>query len=93
MVKFDVMQFPGQGNRVLIEVIDDAEGTPGSSRQYTRFKSEVLPELKKHFNNEEEPFSEKFEELLNKYQFTVADHKWHTENRVIINSYKIETKE
>jgi len=93
MVKFNVMQFPGQGNRVAIEIIDDAEGTPGSSRQYTRFRSEVLPELKKHFNNEEAPFSEKLEELLNKHQFTIADHKWSTESLVIINSYKIDTKE
>lgn len=42
MVKFDLVLTDG---RIHVETIDDAEGTPGSSRQYTRFNAECKPEL------------------------------------------------
>lgn len=42
MVKFDLVLTNG---RIHVETIDDAEGTPGSSRQYTRFNAECKPEL------------------------------------------------
>lgn len=42
MVKFDLVLANG---RIHVETIDDAEGTPGSSRQYTRFNAECKPEL------------------------------------------------
>lgn len=42
MVKFDLVLTDG---RIHVETIDDAEGTPGASRQYTRFNAECKPEL------------------------------------------------
>ena len=42
MVKFDLVLSDG---RIHVETIDDAEGTPGSSRQYARFNAECKPEL------------------------------------------------
>lgn len=36
--------------KLKIELIDDAEGTPGSSRQYTRFK-EHISEFEQAWNN------------------------------------------
>lgn len=48
MVKFDLVLTDG---RILVESIDDAEGTPGSSRQYTRFNAECKPELEQVLSN------------------------------------------
>lgn len=42
MVKFD---FVFTGDLILVETVDDAECTPGSSRQYTRFNTECKPKL------------------------------------------------
>ena len=42
MVKFDLVLSDG---RIHVETFDDAEGTPGASRQYTRFNAECKPEL------------------------------------------------
>ena len=47
MVKFDLVLTNG---RIHVETIDDAEGTPGSSRQYTRFNAECKPELEQAVN-------------------------------------------
>ena len=44
MVKFDLVLTDG---RIHVETIDDAEGTPGASRQYTRFNAECKPELER----------------------------------------------
>ena len=46
MVKFDLVLTNG---RIHVETIDDAECTPGASRQYTRFNAECKPELDKLF--------------------------------------------
>lgn len=48
MVKFDLVLTNG---RIHVETIDDAEGTPGSSRQYTRFNAECKPELEQVLSN------------------------------------------
>jgi len=48
MVKFDLVLTDG---RIHVETIDDAEGTPGSSRQYTRFNAECKPELEQVLSN------------------------------------------
>lgn len=47
MVKFDLVLTNG---RIHVETVDDAEGTPGSSRQYTRFNAECKPELEQAVN-------------------------------------------
>lgn len=36
--------------KITVETIDDAEGTPGASRQYIRFNSVVKPKLEKALN-------------------------------------------
>jgi len=43
MVKFLLHFSP----KITVKTIDDAEGTPGASRQYTRFNAIVKPKLKK----------------------------------------------
>lgn len=48
MVKFDLVLTDG---RIHVETIDDAEGTPGASRQYTRFNAECKPELEQFLSN------------------------------------------
>lgn len=47
MVKFDLVLTDG---RIHVETIDDAESTPGSSRQYTRFNAECKPDLEQAVN-------------------------------------------
>ncbi len=47
MVKFDLVLTKG---KIHVETIDDAEGTPGASRQYTRFNAECKPELEQAVN-------------------------------------------
>lgn len=44
MVKFDLVLTKG---KIRIETIDDAESTPGTSRQYIRFNAECKPDLEK----------------------------------------------
>lgn len=46
MVKF-LLNF---GPKITVKTIDDAEGTPGASRQYTRFNSIVKPKIEKVMN-------------------------------------------
>ena len=48
MVKFDLVL---TDDRIHVETIDDAESTPGSSRQYTRFNAECKPELNQVLSN------------------------------------------
>lgn len=47
MVKFK-LDFVAE--KTKIELVDDAEGTPGTSRQYTRFKK-LIPEFERAWNN------------------------------------------
>ena len=46
MVKFLLHFSP----KIVVKTIDDAEGTPGASRQYTRFNSIVKPKIEKLMN-------------------------------------------
>lgn len=46
MVKFLLHFSP----KIVVKTIDDAEGTPGASRQYTRFNSIVKPKIEKVMN-------------------------------------------
>lgn len=46
MVKF-LLQF---SPKITVKTIDDAEGTPGASRQYTRFNAIVKPKIEKVMN-------------------------------------------
>lgn len=46
MVKFLLHFSP----KITVKTIDDAEGTPGASRQYTRFNAIVKPKIEKVMN-------------------------------------------
>ena len=46
MVKFLLHFSP----KIVVKTIDDAEGTPGASRQYTRFNPIVKPKIEKVMN-------------------------------------------
>lgn len=91
MVKFKIDWY--NSNKFKFETIDDAEGTPGSSRQYTRFNSEVKPELIKYLKENKGMSFIEFENCLNKYDFKVVN-QWNTlENGLITNYYNIESTE
>lgn len=73
MVKFDLVLTNG---RIHVETIDDAEDTPGSSRQYTRFNAECKPELDKLFETcgpDNWLFNERFMSVLADHQFECRD--------------------
>lgn len=93
MVKFEINTFDGKHK---VRIIDDAEGTPGSSRQYTRFNAEVLLDLNTMLETSEKPFTE-IVDVLKKHNFVIKDHKFKINNvhgeRYTTNTYKIETKE
>lgn len=46
MLKFNI-----NFKKRVIETVDNAEGTPGASRQYTRFNSVVKPKLEEILNS------------------------------------------
>lgn len=91
MVKFKIDWT--NSNKFKFETIDDAEGTPGASRQYTRFNSEVKPELIKYLKENKGISFVEFEKCLNKHNFEVVN-QWNTlENGLITNYYNIESTE
>lgn len=94
MVKFEIDLYDGK--IFVFNVIDDAEGTPGTSRQYTRFNADVLPELKEAMPKSEVPFAD-LETILDKHNFKIVHHKFQVKNfhneRYINNKYIIKTKE
>ena len=71
MVKFD---FVLNNGRIHVETIDDAEGTPGSSRQYTRFNAECRPELEQVLSNLSGPGST--DAWMDAIIFTLAKHNF-----------------
>ena len=90
MVKFDLVLTDG---RIHVETIDDAEGTPGASRQYTRFNAECKPELEQavHILTSDNSVDQKVDTLLGvlaKHNFMktnvihIADAEGHLTNRI-----------
>lgn len=90
MVKFDLVLTDG---RIHVETIDDAEGTPGSSRQYTRFNAECKPELEQavHILTADNSADQKVDTILGvlaKHNFMktnvihIADAEGHLTNRI-----------
>ena len=91
MVKFNIHWFETccDFDKFSVEVIDDAERTPGSSRQYTRFNSKVKPEIEKLLNDDKITFKD-LEKFLKKHKFKIVD-QWNTEeDEVIVNHYIID---
>lgn len=90
MVKFDLVLTDG---RIHVETIDDAEGTPGASRQYTRFNAECKSELEQavHLLTADNSVDQKVDTILAvlaKHNFMktnvihIADAEGHLTNRV-----------
>lgn len=91
MVKFKIDWT--NSNKFKFETIDDAEGTPGASRQYTRFNSEVKSELIKYLKENKGMSFAEFEKRLNAHNFEVVN-QWNTlENGLITNYYNVESTE
>jgi hypothetical protein len=70
MVNFDI--FVDNRGRIAIRTIDDAEGTPGMSRQYTRFNAECKPELVKYWNDNQELVNlntKEYRDILKRHEF------------------------
>lgn len=69
MVKFEV--YINRGGKVVIDHIDDAECTPGMSRQYTRFNSECKPELLEYWNRDDvvEMNTPEYKSILARHNF------------------------
>ena len=91
MVKFKIDWT--NSNKFKFETIDDAEGTPVASRQYTRFNSEVKPELINYLKENKGMTFTEFEKLLNEHNFEVVN-QWNTlENGLITNYYNVKSTE
>lgn len=97
MVKFDLVLTKG---KIHVETIDDAEGTPGSSRQYTRFNSQCKPALERlgeQYDSNDSHFTEHFDFTLGECQFfrrsveQVKDEKGNPTNRVRVIVDSVET--
>lgn len=80
MVKFEL--YINRDGKVAIDPIDDAEGTPGMSRQYTRFNSECKPELLEYWNRDDvvEMNTPEYKAILARHNFKhrrvkFGDHK------------------
>ena len=98
MVKFDLVLTDG---RIHVETIDDAEGTPGASRQYTRFNAECKPELEQavHMLTSDNSVDQKVDTILGvlaKHNFIqtnvihITDAEGHLTNRIRVFVVSVE---
>jgi hypothetical protein len=94
MIKFNIKWYYviADGKEFEINLIDDAESTPGTSRQYTRFKSEVYPKLKDYLEDNTEATFKDVEKFLKENGFKVLN-VYNTDNDGIVNHYLIESIE
>lgn len=77
MVKFDLVLTDG---RIHVETIDDAECTPGSSRQYTRFNAECKPDLEQVLSNLSG--ADLTDARADAIMFTIAKHNFMKEDAI-----------
>lgn len=58
---------PSPDEKIKLEIIDEAEGTPGMSRQFTRFRQEAQPIVERVLNSEESNRADrkKLQDLVN----------------------------
>ena len=95
MVKFEIKHFyvVSEGKQFEINLIDDAESTPGNSRQYTRFKYVVGPKLNDYLEDNYEATFKDVEKFLKENNFKVLN-EYNTDNYgIIVNHYLIESTE
>lgn len=91
MIKFEIKWFyvVADGKQFEIKLIDDAESTPGTSSQYTRFKNVVGPRLSDYLEDNEEATFNDVEKFLKENNFKVLN-VYNTDNNGIVNHYLIE---
>lgn len=94
MIKFEIKwsYVVADGKQFELNLIDDAESTPGTSRQFTRFKSEVVPKLNDYLEDNTEATFEEIQKFLKENGFKVLN-VYNTDNDGIVNHYLIESTE
>lgn len=94
MIKFEIKwgYVVADGKHFEIKLIDDAESTPGTSRQYSRFKNVVGPRLKDYLEDNPEATFKDVEKFLKENNFKVLN-VYNTDNDGIVNHYLIESME
>lgn len=90
MVKF-LLHF---GTKITVKTIDDAEGTPGASRQYTRFNSIVKPKIETIMNeckwkredvNINSKFADEFKKIFEEHDFKIERFENVSDLDVLVN--------
>lgn len=95
MVKF-LLHF---SQKITVKTIDDAEGTPGASRQYTRFNSIVKPKIETIMNeckwkredvNLNSKFAYEFKKIFEEHDFKIERLENVGDLYVLVNVESIE---
>lgn len=68
--------------KIRVETIDDAEGTPGTSRQFTRFNSICKPKIERVVNTPDIDYWEEIGKILQENDFHLV--KFEDDSELII---------
>lgn len=71
MIQVVITEIP----KIEVKLLDDAESTPGVSRQQTRFMHEVKEELERAVINAKGPGSKTISDVLEKHDFKLVKFK------------------
>lgn len=72
MIQVVITEFP----KIEVNLLDDAESTPGISRQQTRFMHEVKEELEQAVIKAKCPGSKTISDVLEKHNFKLVKFKY-----------------
>lgn len=72
MIQVVITEFP----KIEVKLLDDAESTPGISRQQTRFMHEVKEELEQAVIKAKGPGSKTISDVLEKHNFKLIKFKY-----------------
>lgn len=72
MIQVVIREIP----KITVELLDDAESTPGISRQQTRFMHEVKEELELAVIKAKGQSSKMISDVLEKYNFKLVEFKY-----------------
>lgn len=79
MIQVVITEFP----KIEVNLLDDAESTPGISRQQTRFMHEVKEELEQAVIKAKCPCSKTISDVLEKHNFKLVKFKYLRPNVLI----------
>lgn len=79
MIQVVITEFP----KIEVNLLDDAESTPGISRQQTRFMHEVKEELEQAVIKAKGPNSKTISDVLEKHNFKLVKFKYLRPNVLI----------